>query len=269
MEINDIVKTVIKPTLAEAGFKSKGSGFVKEIEDGFLVIFLKKGRYNTKDFASWNLNFYTVTTDYANECKEKKMSFIGANYSSMNIRALLPYQGFFMDIVGMSYYYDIHLDKNAFSVEELADKIMDLLKEYVIPFTNQIEKLDDYENAVERLKDSKRPREEEILRFFLLCLRFAVPRKANIQSSIQTFHQMGFTKEIIEENWDLLERIINTSRKDGSTVTQYVKIIMNCDDKEAFCKEVKVFVEQNKNHVDLDLHPVIDGEYEEYYMALM
>ena len=156
-EHGSFIKEYLNPFLKEHGFKKYKSGWVKELEDGVFTIVIQKGRYNTKDAVSWGVRFNVIPKSFQ-EIKESKLPIDIVRIPNVGIRNLVPFEGMFHDLIGTFYYFDIHLIKSEeVSVEEQGKKVVQLFEEYVIPFSNDINTVADFDIALEKVNAGKRP----------------------------------------------------------------------------------------------------------------
>ena len=265
MEINDIKKVYLSPLMKEQGFKTYGGGWVRELEDGVFAIKIQKGRYNSKQNASWGLGFNAIPRAKFDEMKKNKTQLYMGH---VGIRQLMPFGGIFHELVGTNYYFDIHLSiTDETPVEVLGEKTVQLFRDYVIPFSNEINKVADFDIALNKIKDKQRPYEDNVISFFVQCRMKAFPRVGNIMEGIKEYKLLGMTKELIEDNMDIFLRLAEEDNGSVSkeSMLQYLKILTVSDDKGAFCKEVNKFVEMNKDNPTLALKTISEEDYESFF----
>mgnify|MGYP002624196706 CR=1 FL=1 len=262
MEINDIKKVYLNPLLKDAGFKVYKTGWIRKIEDGYFTISLQKGRYNSKQSAGWGFWFNVLSTEDFQKIKESKAPLW---YGPIGIRNLIPFEGIFHELIGTNYYFDVHFtidDKN--SVEILGKKVTELFKEYVLPFSNSINNLDDFKVATQNLEANKRPHETEVIHFFLVSVMGAFPRVANIKGAIADYKKFNMSKSLIENNIDIFNKLVENSKSSTpkEAIHQFMNILMALDDKKTFCKEVNTFVDMNINNPESDLKHIEESDYD-------
>lgn len=265
MELNDIKKIYLNPFLKENGFKVYKSGWIREIEDGFFTIAVQKGRYNTKLSSSMGLYFNVLSKD---EFKQIKESGTQLWYGKVGIRNLLPLEGIFHELIGTDFYFDVHLtiDENN-SVEILGEKAKRLFEEYVIPFADDIKRIDDYEKAISKIEANKRPHEMEVIHFFLSCRMAAFPRISNIKHGIVEYKRFNMTKKLIQDNMDIFDKLASSNNGQITTVAmhQYLKILLSLEDKEEFVREVNLFVDMNKDNPESNLIHITEKDYDMFF----
>jgi hypothetical protein len=71
----DFIKTYLKPTLKEHGYKISGQTWWKNKGDFFVVINLQNSRWNSKEELSFCLNIGIALTDQLADREKKKVKF--------------------------------------------------------------------------------------------------------------------------------------------------------------------------------------------------
>ena len=267
MELNDIIKEYLNPFLKEHGFKKYKSGWVKELEDGVFTIVIQKGRYNTKDAVSWGVRFNVIPKSFQ-EIKESKLPIDIVRIPNVGIRNLVPFEGMFHDLIGTFYYFDIHLIKSEeVSVEEQGKKVVQLFEEYVIPFSNDINTVADFDIALEKVNAGKRPHENDVAHFFLHCIQSAFPTIPNIKAGVKTYKILKMSPEIIEANMDIFDKLAEKRGKHVSkeNLYQHLKIFTVLDDRKAFCEEVNRFADMNADDPECGLHHITEEDYDSFF----
>lgn len=269
MEINDIIKVYLNPFLKEHGFKKYANGWVRELEDGVFSIVIQKGRYNSKNAASWGVRLNALPHSFE-EIKKNKypIEIMASSKTQIGIRDLLPLEGVFHELLGTFFYFDIQLVPNEdMTVEMLGEKVVTLFEEYVIPFSEDINSVSDFETAVEKVNSEKRPHEKEVTHFFLNCLQCAFPSIPNIKGGIRSYRQFNMSPEIIEDNMDVFDRLSEHRAQSISkeNLYQYLRIFTALDDRKAFCEEVNRFADMNADDPECGLHHITEEDYDSFF----
>lgn len=72
----DFIKTYLKPTLKEHGFKTSGQTWWKSKGDFFLVINLQNSQWNSKEELSFCLNIGVALTEKLADKEKKKATYV-------------------------------------------------------------------------------------------------------------------------------------------------------------------------------------------------
>lgn len=72
---SDLIKTYLKPTLKEHGFKTSGQTWWKDKGDFFIVIHLQNSQWNSKESISFCLNIGVALTEKLADKERKKASY--------------------------------------------------------------------------------------------------------------------------------------------------------------------------------------------------
>ena len=130
----------------------------------------------------------TIPRKKFQEIKESNLPIDIVKIPNVGIRNLVPFEGMFHDLIGTFYYFDIHLIKSEeVSVEEQGKKVVQLFEEYVIPFSNDINTVTDFDIALEKVNAGKRPHENDVAHFFLHCIQSAFPTIPNVKAGVKTY----------------------------------------------------------------------------------
>ena len=270
MELNDIIKVNLNPFLKEHGFKKYKNGWVKELEDGVFTIVIQKGRYNTKDAVSWGVRFNVIPKSFE-EIKENKYSIDIVRMPAVGIRDLVPYVGLFHELIGPFFYFDIHLVKSDdVTVEEQGEKIVGLFEEYVIPFSDDINSVGDFDTALEKVKAGRRPHEKDVSLFCLNCIQSAFPGIPNIKAGVNAYKMRNMSRKIIEDNMDIFDKLVDNWNGNNSkeNMYQYLKILTVLDDRKAFCEEVNKFVDMNAKDSRGELSHITEDDYDSFFEGI-
>ena len=143
----------------------------------------------------------------------------------------------------------------------------ELFEEYVIPFSNDINTVADFDIALEKVNAGKRPHENDVAHFFLHCIQSAFPTIPNIKAGVKTYIFLKMSPEIIEANMDIFDKLAEKRGKYVSkdNLYQYLKILTVLDDGKAFCEEVNRFADMNADDPKCGLHHITEEDYDSFF----
>lgn len=143
-----IVRQVIKPLLKEAGFRTKGNRWKRELEDGWLLIHLINGSYGSDFECEFELRFGAYTMEEIGKNDPDKF-WVGKK--SLTQGEFLPYRAAFTPFSDHQRFYiqNVHDNKYGGFIDIPAENYMDQLQKdletYVLPQLAQIKRVADWD----------------------------------------------------------------------------------------------------------------------------
>lgn len=169
-----IVRQVIKPLLKEAGFRTKGNRWKRELEDGWLLIHLINGSYGSDFECEFELRFGAYTREKIGNTDPDRFWIHGKDLLQ---RDFLPYRGEFTPFTDPQRYYI----RNYFDrvnggyidtpVESYIDQVREDFETYILPRLAQIKRVADWnalwqENWDKTHNDRKQIQELERIMYY-------------------------------------------------------------------------------------------------------
>lgn len=154
-----IVRQVIKPLLKEAGFRTKGNRWKRELEDGWLLTHLINGSYGSDFECEFELRFGAYTMEEIGKNDPDKF-WVGKK--SLTQGEFLPYRAAFTPFSDHQRFHiqNVHDNKYGGFIDIPAENYMDQLQKdletYVLPQLAQIKRVTDWDTLWQKNGDRTR-----------------------------------------------------------------------------------------------------------------
>ena len=210
---NLVVKEVIKPLLKQAGFRCKKTSWWKELEDGYLFVYMKNSIFNSQQTGS---SFcFQFSASYANEIHDSlENQWIENQCSCLEERDFLPYHGLFSQnrSNGLGYQIDGYKNYQLLDtpVEEIISQIKNDFEQYILPAITDVKCVQDFTNLKEKAQKRLESTEFRLLRFYSLMQMYCCD-DSNLELAVQTLKEDPLTKEEIYSHYDWLDIITKNS----------------------------------------------------------
>lgn len=149
-----LVKEVIKPLLKSAGFKSKRLSWWKELEDGYIFIYMKNSQFNSQ-MTGCNFSFH-FSASHKDDIRDKiENQWIYNQAESIGENAFLPHLGLLSpNRSGFGYTIDGYQNYQPKDtpVEEIIAQIKNDFEVYIMPRVTQIQTVAEFKEMKEMLK---------------------------------------------------------------------------------------------------------------------
>ncbi len=206
-----LVKEVLKPMLKEAGFKTKRMLWWKELEDGYLFIYMKNSRFNSEETGcSFCFQFSASKKE---DIRDKlKNQWIYNQFESIEERDFLPHSGSLSPNRNSWYKIDGYRrgQPKDVPVEEIMEQVKGDFETYIMPYIMQIEKVQDFEELKDELKKNFGSKEDMLIKYYTLAHSWSCS-DSNLPYAVQMQKDLALTAEDIRSRYDLLDIIAQNS----------------------------------------------------------
>lgn len=207
-----LVKDVLKPMLKAAGFKSKRMSWWKELEDGYLFLYMKNSQFNCEmTGCSFCFQFSVSAKEEIRDKIENQWI-----YNQMNCieeKAFLPHLGYLSPNRSMlGYKIDGYRNYQPTDVpaEEILAQIKNDFETYIMPHIMQIQNVKGFEELKVKVRENFGTKEDRLLRYYSL-MHMSGCSDSNLQRAVQLQKEFDLTAEDIRSHYDWLEIIEQNS----------------------------------------------------------
>ena len=141
-----VVKEVIKPLMKKEGFKSKGLTWFKELEDAWLIVHMKNGRFNN-EFTGFSFEFWFSITGKSELSGAIEQEWIRNQMRGISQSAFLPYERFLTPYM-TSFGWQIDGYRNNkptdYPVESIMAHVREDFEQYIFPELAKIHNQSDW-----------------------------------------------------------------------------------------------------------------------------
>lgn len=231
-----VVKNVVKKLLKNDGFKNKGNEWWKELEDCWLLIYMKTSRFNSPSTGS---NFgFEISVSGKDEIADKiENQWIYNQLCSLNSFVFLPYCGFLApNRSGITYKIDgyrnfLPLDT---PIEEILAQIQTDFQDCILPELDKVKKKADWEILYKEKCARYDEKEIRLLRYYSSAHVMSCSEE-NIPGLIRMQKELALTTEDILSHFDWLSIIAQNSQHTYLNAKPFIMKSLNCSD--TFCRE--------------------------------
>ena len=206
-----LVKQMLKPLLKHRGFQSSGYSWWKELEDGWLFIYMKNSRWN--GVATGAAFEFQISVSGKDNIRDKLSDQWMYNRVCLSQDDFLPYRGMLdprKDTMG----YKIDGYRNYLPqdepLEEIIEQVRGDFEGHILPALEQLRTKADWEVLYRERRDAGDTAENRLLRYYSVAHMLSCS-ESNIPVLIQNQHDFALTPEEIMSHFDWLEIIRQNS----------------------------------------------------------
>ncbi|MCI8465936.1 MAG: hypothetical protein HFI63_08785 [Lachnospiraceae bacterium] len=163
-----VIKTVLKPLLKAASFKTKRTDWWKELADGWLFVHLHNSMHNCS-VTGCSFRFHFSVSESAKLRDELSKQWIYNQSQELLQRDFLPHAGLLSPFHKADMYqidgYQNYLPKDD-PVDQILTQIRSDFESHILPALAQIHATADWKNLYEKQKSLSVNRENSILRYY-------------------------------------------------------------------------------------------------------
>ncbi len=201
-----VVKEILKPMFKNAGFKCKGMNWWKELEDGYLFIYMKNSRFNS--VATGCKFSFQFSASRFDEIRDKiETQYIYNQMKCIEENVFLPHCGYLSAIHdGLDYTidgYQSYLPKDI-PVLIIMNRIRDDFDKYIMPEIEEIKTVSEFEALMEEKKKVLETKEAKLLCFYSHCL-MSCSIDSNMPLTLDMLKRIQLSEEEIREHYDWLK----------------------------------------------------------------
>ena len=143
-----VVKEVIRPLMKKEGFKSKGLTWFKELEDVWLIVHMKNGRFNN-EFTGFSFEFLFSITEKSelSEAIKIEQEWIRNQMCDISQSAFLPYERFLTPyMTTRGYQIDGYRNNKPtdYPIESIMTHVREDFEQYIFPELSKVHSLSDW-----------------------------------------------------------------------------------------------------------------------------
>ncbi len=207
-----IVREAVKPLLKEAGFRTKGQEWWKELEDGWLFIHLKSSQFNSPS-TGCSFEFDISASSFEEIRGELNKQWIYNQCCDLSHCCFLPYAGMLSPYCE-AYAYKIDGYQNYLPKDDPLDAILEQVHsdfaDYILPQLEKVHSISQWKNLYEERQAYLQEREIIILKFYHnVCGGVSMGSKTSLMEWYQK--EYSLTPEEVLSHLDWLETICKYS----------------------------------------------------------
>lgn len=228
-----LVKEILVPLLKEAGFKKKKTVWWKELEDGYLFVYMKNSQFNSQETGcSFGFQF---SASYAADIREKvENQWIYNQRSCIGEGAFLPYLGYLSpNRDSLGYRIDGYRNGQLTNVplEEICTQIREDFEVRILPSLMQIDNVEAFEKLKEALNKGNAT-VENVLTAYYAMMQMLCCAESNLPQAIQYHKESGLSAEEVRSHYDWLAIIANNSMWPDNDAASFIeKVLAEAEDK--------------------------------------
>jgi len=228
-----LVKEVLKPLLKEAGFKTKKTNWWKELEDGYLFIYMKKSQFNSQetgcDFC------FQFSASYKEDIRDKiENQWIYNQRDCVEERDFLPYWGYLSpNRTGLGYRIDGYRNYQPLDIpiEEILTQIKEDFEIHILPHVTQMQSVKDFTVLKEMLREKRETKENRLLSFYSLMQSFCCD-EGNLQHVMPIYRECALTEDDIRSHYDWLDIIAHNSAFPDMNAKEFIERVLVMDSND-------------------------------------
>lgn len=218
-----ILKEVVKPLLKEAGFRTKGQEWWRELTDGWLLIHLKNSQFNSP-VTGCRFEF-DISASSKEEIKEDiTKQWIYNQFNDLSHCCFLPYAGMLSPYCEAYAYnidgYQNYLPKDD-PLENILKQVYTDFADHILPQLAGVQSISDWKRLYEERRTYLQRRELVILRFY-----HSVCMGSGISSLQWEQKEHALTTEEALSHLDWLETIGRYSSSPNEDWVSRMKVIL-------------------------------------------
>lgn len=207
-----VVKNVVKKFLKEAGYRCKGNVWWRELEDGWLLFYMKTSRFNSAvTGSSFCFQISASRKDKIVDTIDKQWIYNQTN--SLNHRLFLPYCGFLdPNARGLDYCIDGYRNflPSDIPVEEIMEQVGRDLKDYLLAQLEKVHRMADWDLLYQEKQAYYSEKGIRLLRYYTSA-HSMVCSMENMPALLQLQKDLDLTQEDILSHFDWLSIIQRNS----------------------------------------------------------
>lgn len=207
-----IVREIVKPLLKEAGFRTKGQDWWRELEDGWLLVHMKSSQFNGPS-TGCNFQFDFSASTYEEIQGDITKQWIYHQMCDLSHCDFLPYAGMLSPYYGARDYhidgYENYLPKDE-PLERIMAQVQSDFEDFILPQLQKVHSVADWRKLYEEKQTLRQGREIMLLGFYhSVCMGASMGSKTSLMEWYQKEH--GLTPEEVLSHLDWLETICKYS----------------------------------------------------------
>lgn len=208
-----VVKNVVKVILKNAGYRTKGNEWWRELEDGWLFIHMKTSRFNGP---STGANFCFEISATAKDAIADKVEnqWIYNQFENLKHAVFLPYCGFLSpNTGGLDYRIDGYQNflPSDTPLEEIYRQIQTDLETYILPELEKVRNMAEWAHLYEEKRARFEEKEIRLLRYYFSAHTMSCSME-NMPGVIRMQKDLALTAEDITSHFDWLSIIAKNSQ---------------------------------------------------------
>lgn len=220
-----LVREVLKPLFKQAGYKTSGGDWWKELTDGYLLIHMKNSQFNYGAFtgASFEFEFSAAYKDKIHSTIKKE--WIYHQMDCMTQADFLPDRGYFSPY-GAYYMYQIDGFEGYLPKDTPLEEIFAYFKEdfscYILPDLENISCMKDWEEFKKVVEKRRNELSCRIMNYYSSAISSSCSDN-NMKNLIDLQHRLELTEEDITSHLDdWLVEMINVSGGSYARTKPYI-----------------------------------------------
>lgn len=222
-----LVKELIKPLLKAAGFKTKKTTWWKELEDGYLFVYMKNSHFNSQE-TGCNFCFQFSASYKEDICDKIEKQWIYNQLDCVEEQAFLPYGGYLSpNRDGLGYRIDGYRNYQLLDIpiEDIFSQIKKDFEIHILPYVTQINKVKDFTDLKEALQKKDKTKENRILNFYSL-MHMLCCHEGNLQPAMQIYRERELTAEDIRSHYEWLDIIAHNSAFPDMNAKEFIEKVL-------------------------------------------
>lgn len=198
-----LVKELLKPLFKEAGYKTSGGDWWKELSDGYILIHMKNSQFNdVVGGARFEFQFSAANKDSIHD--KLKNEWIYHQMNCLTQADFIPDRGYFSPYGGSFMYqidgYQEYLPKDV-PMEDVIEHFREDFACYILPDLENITCMKDWEEYVEIAKKRRKELSYRIMNYYVSAIG-ACCSDNNMKNLIDLQHRLELTEEDISSHLD-------------------------------------------------------------------
>lgn len=218
-----VVRQAVRPLLKAGGFKSVRNSWWKELEDGWLFIYMKNSQWNS--MATGATFEFDISVSGRDEIRgELSEQWIHNQLNCLCQSDFLPYCGYLRPRMGVREYridgYRNYLPMDD-PLEEIVEQIRADFEDCILPALDRIRTKADWEILYGEKRAARDTEDMRLLRYYSSAHMLSCA-ESNMRGLIETQRQFGLTPEKILSHFDWLEILIQNSSQTFRDTKAYI-----------------------------------------------